>query len=76
MPGAVPITSTYALTNATMPHVVHLANVGVRRAIAETPGLRPGVNVIAGQVTCAPVAAAVGVPYVPVDEALGALAGV
>ncbi len=76
MPGAVPITSTYALTNATMPHVVHLANVGVRRAIAESPGLRPGVNVVAGQVTYAPVAEAVGVPYVPVDQALGALAGV
>jgi alanine dehydrogenase len=73
MPGAVPITSTYALTNATMPYIVHLANVGVHRAVAESPGLKPGVNVAAGQVTYAPVAEAVGVPYVPVDEALAAV---
>ena len=38
MPGAVPITSTYALTNATMPYVLHLASSGVRGAIAENPG--------------------------------------
>src|SRR6478752_8254289 len=44
MPGAVPITSTYALTNATMPYVIHLANAGVARAAAENPGLRQGVN--------------------------------
>lgn len=50
--------------------------MGVRRAIAENAGLRPGVSVVAGQVTHAPVAEAVGVPHVPVDEALGALAGV
>jgi alanine dehydrogenase len=74
LPGAVPITSTYALTNATMPYVVHLATVGVAQAIVENPGLRPGVNVAGGQVTYAPVAEAVGVPYVAVDEALGALA--
>jgi alanine dehydrogenase len=72
MPGAVPVTSTYALTNATMPYVVHLANVGVTSAIAENPGLRLGVNVAGGQVTYSPVAEAVGVPYVPVEEALGA----
>jgi alanine dehydrogenase len=70
MPGAVPITSTYALTNATMPYVVHLANAGVARATAENPGLRHGVNVVGGSVTYEPVARAVGVPYVPVEEAL------
>jgi alanine dehydrogenase len=74
MPGAVPITSTYALTNATMPYVVQLANLGVHRAVSENPGLKPGVNVVAGQVTYGPVAEAVGVPHTPVDEALAAVA--
>lgn len=73
MPGAVPITSTYALTNATMPYVVHLANVGVVRAIEDNPGLKPGVNVAAGQVTYEPVAHAVGVSAVSVDEALASV---
>ena len=48
MPGAVPITSTYALTNATLPYVLALADHGVRGAIARDPGLRPGVNVAGG----------------------------
>jgi alanine dehydrogenase len=70
MPGAVPVTSTYALTNATMPYVLHLATAGVTAATAQDPGLKLGVNVAAGQVTYQPVAEAVGVPYVPVEEAL------
>ncbi len=70
MPGAVPITSTYALTNATMPYVLHIAGAGVARAVADNPGLRLGVNVAGGQVTYTPVAEAVGVPCVDVDEAL------
>ncbi len=70
MPGAVPVTSTYALTNATMPYVVHLAGAGVVRAIAESPGLKLGVNIVGGHVTYQPVAEAVGARYVPVDEAL------
>jgi alanine dehydrogenase len=75
MPGAVPVTSTYALTNATMPYILHLASGGVIGAIAESPGLKLGVNIVAGQVTYDPVAEATGVPYVPVEEALkGALA--
>ena len=74
MPGAVPITSTYALTNATMPYVLHVARVGVPGAAAENPGLKLGINVAAGQVTYAGVAEAVGAPYVPVDEALVAVA--
>jgi alanine dehydrogenase len=76
MPGAVPITSTYALTNATMPYVVHLATSGVHAAVAENPGLKMGVNVAAGQVTYAPVADAVGVPSAQVDEALAAIPAV
>jgi alanine dehydrogenase len=74
MPGAVPITSTYALTNATMPYVLDLASDGVMGAVAANPGLKLGVNVAAGHVTYAPVADAVGVPHVPVDEALGGVA--
>jgi alanine dehydrogenase len=70
MPGAVPITSTYALTNATMPYVIHLANDGVHGATEENPGLKLGVNVAAGHVTYKPVADAVGVDYLEVDEAL------
>jgi alanine dehydrogenase len=70
MPGAVPITSTYALTNATMPYVVHLANAGVHRAVEENPGLKLGVNVAAGQVTYAPVAETFGIPHADVDEVL------
>ena len=49
MPGAVPITSTYALTNATLPYVLALADHGVRGAVARDPGLRLGVNVAGGQ---------------------------
>jgi alanine dehydrogenase len=74
MPGAVPITSTYSLTNATMPYVLHLAASGVRGASAENPGLKLGINVAAGQVTYPRVADAVGMPYVPVDEALEGVA--
>jgi alanine dehydrogenase len=74
MPGAVPITSTAALTNATIPFVLHVASSGVLGAINENPGLKLGVNVAGGQVTYAPVAEAVGVPSVSVDEALGVAA--
>jgi alanine dehydrogenase len=70
MPGAVPITSTYALTNATMPFVVDLATRGVHDAVTHNPGLKLGVNVAAGEVTYAPVAEAVGVPFVEVETAL------
>jgi alanine dehydrogenase len=71
MPGAVPITSTYALTNATLPYAVALADNGVEGAIRRDPGLRPGVNVAGGRVTHPAVAEGVGATYVPVEEALG-----
>ena len=74
MPGAVPITSTYALTNATIPYALHLAVCGRRGRDRESPGLKLGVNVAGGQVTYAPVAEAVGVQWVSVDEALGVAA--
>ncbi|MHB8658638.1 MAG: alanine dehydrogenase [Solirubrobacteraceae bacterium] len=74
MPGAVPITSTYALTNATMPYVLHLASGGVAGAAAASPGLKLGVNIAGGEVTYAPVADAVGVSCAAVDDALGRVA--
>jgi len=71
MPGAVPITSTYALTNATLPYVLSLADHGVEGAIARDAGLRPGVNVAHGKVTHKAVAEGVDAEYVPLEEALG-----
>jgi alanine dehydrogenase len=70
MPGAVPITATNALTNATLPYAIALADHGVAGAIERDPGLRPGVNVAAGEVTYAPVAEAVGESYVRLEQAL------
>jgi alanine dehydrogenase len=70
MPGAVPITSTQALTNATLPYAIALADRGVEGAIRRDPGLRPGVNVAAGQVTHPAVAEGVGMSCVPVERAL------
>ena len=71
MPGAVPITSTYALTNATMPYVIDLATHGAAKFVEASAGHRLGLNVAAGQVTYEPVAEVAGVPYVTPDEALG-----
>ncbi len=70
MPGAVPITSTHALTNATLPYVIALADHGAAGAIRLDPGLRLGVNVANGAVTHPAVAEGVGAEYVPVEEAL------
>jgi alanine dehydrogenase len=71
MPGAVPITSTHALTNATLPYALALADHGVAEAIRRDPGLRLGVNVAGGKVTHPAVAEGVGMDYVPVEQALG-----
>jgi alanine dehydrogenase len=73
MPGAVPITSTWALTNATMPYVVQLADKGVHRALADIPGFMPGLNVAAGQVTYEPVARDQGLAFTPPAQALEAV---
>jgi alanine dehydrogenase len=73
MPGAVPITATHALTNSTLPFVIALADLGVRGAVAQDPGLAPGVNVAGGAVTNAAVAASLGVPLAPLDQALEAI---
>ena len=67
----VPITSTHALTNATMPYALALADNGLKAAVARDPGLLPGINVANGKVTHAGVAEGVGSEYVPVEEALG-----
>jgi len=60
MPGAVPITSTYALTNATLPYVLELADAGVEEALEHDPNLRLGLNVKDGEITHPAVAAALG----------------
>jgi alanine dehydrogenase len=60
MPGAVPITSTYALTNATLPYVIELAERGVEDALEHVPGLRGGLNVQGGEITHPAVAEALG----------------
>ncbi len=70
MPGAVPITSTHALTNATLPYAISLADAGVAGAIRRDPGLRLGVNVAGGEVAHPAVAEGVGATCVPVEEAL------
>jgi alanine dehydrogenase len=70
MPGAVPVTSTFALTNATLPYVLALADEGLLGALEKLPGLKPGVNVAAGKVTHPAVAEGVGVEYTPVEEVL------
>ncbi len=62
MPGAVPITSTYALTNATLPYVIDIAERGVRQALEASEGLRMGLNVDHGEITHPAVAEALGLP--------------
>jgi alanine dehydrogenase len=74
MPGAVPVTSTFALTNATLPYVLALADHGLEGAIQKLPGLKPGVNVAEGKVTHEAVAEGTGMPYTPVEDVLGVTA--
>jgi alanine dehydrogenase len=70
MPGAVPITSTKALTNATLPYVEEIADRGLREAIARDPALARGVNVIEGKITYEAVAEAHGLEHTPLDDVL------
>jgi len=70
MPGAVPRTSTFALTNSTLPYAVKLANLGLKGALAADPGLAEGLNVFAGHVIHRSVAEALQLPYKPVRELL------
>ena len=64
MPGGVPRTSTFALNNATLPFVLALADKGWKKALADDPHLKNGLNVAFGKVTCQPVAEALGYAYV------------
>ncbi|QQS33920.1 MAG: alanine dehydrogenase [Acidobacteriota bacterium] len=68
MPGAVPRTSTFALTNATLPYALDLANKGFERAIKEDVGLREGVNTYAGKCTYEAVATSQDIEYTPLDS--------
>jgi alanine dehydrogenase len=63
MPGAVPHTSTYALTNVTLPYVLEIANLGWREALRADPALAGGLNTHEGTLTCGPVAEAHGLPW-------------
>jgi alanine dehydrogenase len=72
MPGAVPITSTRALTNVTLPYVEQIADLGAIGAVAANPELARGVNVVAGRLTYEAVADAHGMAYTPLRDALAA----
>jgi alanine dehydrogenase len=68
MPGAVPVTSTFALTNVTLPYVEAIAEHGVREAVARDPALARGVNVLDGKLTYEAVAEAHGLGYAPLEQ--------
>jgi alanine dehydrogenase len=68
MPGAVPRTSTLALTNATLPYALQLANKGWKRALADNPALLKGLNIVDGKVTYRAVAEAFGLEYSPPEQ--------
>jgi alanine dehydrogenase len=70
MPGAVPHTSTYALTNVTLPYMVEIANRGWRDALRRDPSFALGLNTHEGQVTCPPVGEALGLPVTTLAEVL------
>ncbi|MFL5485278.1 MAG: alanine dehydrogenase [Gemmatimonadaceae bacterium] len=70
MPGGVPRTSTLALTNATFPYAMQLANKGWKQALKENAALRKGLNIVDGKVTYPAVAEAFGLPYTPPDSYL------
>jgi alanine dehydrogenase len=71
IPGAVPRTSTFALTNATMPYALLLANKGFKEAVKSNVPLSKGVNVTAGKVTYQEVARDLNLPYTPLSEVIG-----
>ncbi|MBN2909777.1 alanine dehydrogenase [Polycladomyces sp. WAk] len=71
IPGAVPRTSTIALTNVTIPYAVQIANKGLEQAIQDSRPLAKGVNVIQGHVTYQAVAESLDLPYTPLDDVMG-----
>ena len=68
MPGAVPRTSSLALTNATLPYVLEIANKGWKKALQENREIKRGANVVQGNVTFKSVADALNLKYTPVDD--------
>lgn len=70
MPGAVPVTSTMALTNATLPYAVQIANKGWKQAAMENHGIKTGLNIVNGMVTFKGVSDAFDLEYVPADKVL------
>jgi len=72
MPGGVARTSTFALTNATLPYAVQIANKGAKAALLDNADLLNGLNVHAGKVTYKAVADDLGLMYVPAADALNA----
>ena len=74
MPGAVPRTSTFALTNATLPYALDLANKGFERAIADDEGLKEGVNTYAGKLTYEAVATSQNLEYTPLENLVDGIA--
>ena len=70
MAGAVPHTSTFALTNVTLPYMLEIAGRGWREALRADPSFAPGLNVHDGAITCEPVAQAHGLPVTPPAEVL------
>ena len=70
MPGAVPYTSTLALTNATLPYAIQLANKGWKKACKESQPLKLGLNIVKGEVVYQGVAEAFDLPYTNVEELL------
>jgi alanine dehydrogenase len=68
MPGAVPRTATFALTNVTLPYLLAMANKGLVQSLREDPSLLPGVNTYDGHLTCAPVGEAQGLPVKSLRE--------
>jgi len=71
MPGAVPLTSTLALTNATLPYARILAAKGYLKAAKDHRGIRDGINMIDGKITCKGVSDAFNLPYTPIEATLG-----
>lgn len=70
MPGAVSMTSTIALTNATLPYALQIADKGIERAALENPEIAKGINIMAGKVTYPGVAQAFGLKYTPLEKVL------
>jgi alanine dehydrogenase len=70
MPGAVPKTSTMALTNATLPYAVKIADKGWKKAMQDNPDIKLGANVVNGHITYKGVADAFNLEYVPIDKFL------